>query len=78
MDDDLVVGGAVEDQIGVRVDDDPAKAALARELACVRMHGNEVDDRLNSRLHVAGALLRTLVNKGQNVIELVGRANRVT
>jgi len=61
MDYDFVIRRGVEDEIGIRIRDDAAKAACVCELAGMRMQGDEIDDRLDARLDAmgpAGSVLR--------------------
>ena len=78
VDNDLIFRRAVEDQIRIRVGDDPSEAALARELACLRVKSDEFDRRLNARLDLTGALGRAFVDVRKDVLELLCRAKRVS
>ena len=78
MDDDFVAPRIVEDQVGVRVDDDAAKARHARKLAGLRMRGDEVDHRLNARPYVTRALRRASFDIRKDLIEFLGGATRIS
>jgi hypothetical protein len=74
---DFVFRRRVEEEIGIRMDDDAAKAARIRELAGVGMQGDEVSDCLDARFDVMGALRGALVDIGQD-LELFSGAKRVS
>jgi hypothetical protein len=78
MDYDFVVHRGVKDYIGIRVDDEAAKAACVRELAGMRMQGDEVDNRPDSRFDVMRALRGGLIDMRQDVNEFFGGAKRVS
>src|SRR5271165_7261591 len=78
MDDDFVIRRGVEDQVGVRVNDDAAKAARTRKLAGLRMRRDEVDDRLNARLDTTGALGRPVIDVRQDLFKLLSGAKRIS
>ena len=78
MDYDFVVHRGVKDYIGIRVDDEAAKAACVRELAGMRMQGDEVDNRPDSRFDVMRALRGVLIDMRQDVNEFFGGAKRVS
>jgi hypothetical protein len=77
MDDNFVVRRGVEDQVGIRVNDDAAKAADVREPAGIGMQSDEVHDGLNPRFDVIGALRRVLLDMRQDLIEFFSGAKRV-
>ena len=77
MDDNFVVRRGVEDQVGIRVNDDSAKAADVREPAGIRMQRDEVYDGLNPLFNVIGALRRVLLDMRQDLIEFFSGAKRV-
>jgi hypothetical protein len=63
---------------GIRVYDEAAKAACVRELAGMRMQGDEVDNRLDTRFDVTGALRGVLIDMRQDVNEFFCGAKRVS
>lgn len=67
-----------KDYIGIRVYDEAAKAACVRELAGMRMQGDEVNNRLDPRFDVTGALRGVLIDMRQDVIEFFCGAKRVS
>jgi hypothetical protein len=77
MDDNFVVRHSVKDYIGIWMDRDAAKAACVRELAGMRMQGDEVDNGLDPCFDVTGALLGMRVDMRQDVSEFLCGAKRV-
>ena len=66
---DFVRCRGVKDYIGIWVHNEAAKAACVCELAGIRMQGDEVDNRLDPRFDVAGALRGGLIDMRQDVSE---------
>ena len=62
---DLVLGRAIENQVGVGIGHHAAQVAFAGEVTGMGVLQQEIDDGLNAGVHTAGTLRRMLRDIGQ-------------
>jgi hypothetical protein len=78
MDYDFVVRRGVKDYIGDTGVRRGGEGGPRRELAGMRMQGDEVDNRLDTRFDVTGALRGVLIDMRQDVVEFFCGAKLVS
>jgi len=62
----------VEDQVRIRLDDDPPQSVSTRQSAGMGMQRDKVGNRLDARFDMGGSLRRPHVDVSESLIELLG------
>jgi len=78
MNDNLVVGRLIKNQVRIRRGNHAPQTALAGKLTGMGMPQQEIDNDLNAYLHKASALRRPLLDIGQNLIEFGSSPQGIT
>ena len=78
MNDNLVLGRLIKNQVRIRRGNHAPQTALARELTGMGMPQQEIDNDLNACLHMAGTLRRPLLDIGQHLIEFGSSPQGIT
>ena len=69
MNDDLVLGRLIKNQVRIGRGNHPPQTALAGKLTGMGMPQQEIDNDLNACLNTTSALRRPLLDIGQHLIE---------
>ena len=77
MNHDLVLRGAIKNEIGIGRSHHAAQTTFGRKLASVRIPQQEIDDSLNARLRATAALRRMFLDIAQNLTEFGGGAKGI-
>ena len=78
MNDDLVLGRLIKNQVRIGRDNHAPQTALAGKLTGMRMPQQEINNDLDACLNTASALRRPLLDIGQHLIEFDSSPQGIT